>query len=259
MKSEYLLKAFAPSSVSLSHDIKSTAPDKHTGMDTAAMLAMVGDDAQFGLHAFLAKHDVSKADKIKTIEALTQYALKTAPVLVVKAAGNKLAPCMMILAKMAFEDYARSAGSTGECTECQGKGMVYCCKPVVKHPGIINRAGEVVIGADIREEMVGETCRMCKGKGKIAYRCACKGRGKIPDIKQTELQGVPVFRNCPRCSGRGYKRMPSSVAYAAIKHLVPELTQPSWSRNWKGYYESLIGQCYLEERQIDWLLKQVAG
>lgn len=67
------------------------------------------------------------------------------------------------------------------------------------------------------------------------------------DEEQSELQGAPVFKDCPKCSGRGYKRVPSSVAYQAIKHLVPDLTQPTWSRNWKPFYEGLIDKCYLEE------------
>lgn len=185
------------------------------------MLAIAGKDAQFGLHAFLAKHDVSKADKIKTIDALTQYAIKTAPKLVAKAAGSKLAPCMVILAKMAFEEYVRSAGSTGECVKCKGKGMLYNRKQVVKHPGIISKEGVVITELDIR---------------------------------QSELQGVPVFRDCPRCCGRGYKRMPSSVAYNAIKYLIPGLTQPSWSRNRKPFYESLAVWCISVAAQAEGLL-----
>ncbi|HDU8647596.1 antitermination protein [Morganella morganii] len=77
-----------------------------------------------------------------------------------------------------------------------------------------------------------------------------KGRGKIPDIRQTELQSVPVFRDCPRCSGRGYKRMPSSVAYNAIKYLIPGLTQ----RNWKPFYESLRVCCISVAAQAEDLL-----
>ncbi|WP_423140349.1 antitermination protein, partial [Providencia alcalifaciens] len=29
-----------------------------------------------------------------------------------------------------------------------------------------------------------------------------------------------VFKDCSRCSGRGFNRVPSSVAYNAIRHLV---------------------------------------
>ncbi|MCF1958432.1 antitermination protein, partial [Escherichia coli] len=200
------------------------------------------------MSAFFAKNDVSEKDKFSTVEQLTQYALKVTPRLVAKSAGNKLGYCLVILAKMAFEDYARSAGSVCECSACAGKGVIYSRKDVVKYQGKTSIDGTVVIEPWTEKENVGELCKTCNGKGKLTYRCRCKGRGKVLDEEQTELQGgVPVFKDCPRCAGRGYKRMPSSVAYQAIKHIVPELTQPTWSRNWKPFYEKLISKCFLEE------------
>ncbi|MEI9748519.1 antitermination protein [Moellerella wisconsensis] len=52
---------------------------------------------------------------------------------------------------------------------------------------------------------------------------------------------------CSRCSGRGYKRMPSSVAYAAITKIVSELNDRTWRRNWKPFYDQLVAKCYIEE------------
>ncbi|WP_231571651.1 hypothetical protein [Xenorhabdus sp. NBAII XenSa04] len=43
---------------------------------------------------------------------------------------------MVILARLAFEDYSRSAASACQCHECQGKGLIYSRKEVVKHPGL---------------------------------------------------------------------------------------------------------------------------
>ncbi|MEM8110753.1 antitermination protein, partial [Morganella morganii subsp. sibonii] len=54
-------------------------------------------------------------------------------------------------------------------------------------------------------------------------------------------------------SGRGYKRVPSSVAYQAIKHLVPDLNERTWRRNWKPFYEGLTGKCHIEESQAEQL------
>lgn len=190
---------------------------------------------------------MSEKDKFSTVEQLTQYALKVTPKLVAKSAGNKLGYCLVFLTKMAFEDYARSAGSVCECSACAGKGLIYSHKDVVKYQGKTSVDGTVAIEPWSEKEKVGELCKTCNGKGKLTYRCRCKGRGKVLDEEQTELQGVPVFKECPRCAGRGYKRKPSSVAYQAIKHIVPELTQPTWSRNWKPFYEKLISKCFLEE------------
>lgn len=208
--------------------------------------------------AFLAKNDISEEDKFSTVEALTQYAKKITPKLVAKAAGKKLGYCLIILAKMAFEDYARSAGSVCQCSACNGRGLIYKMKDVVKHPGITTLEGEAIIDPNIREELVGELCVSCNGKGQITHRCRCKGRGKVLDEAQTKLQGATVFKDCPRCEGRGFKRVPSSIVFNAIKHLVPDLTQSSWSRNWKSFYEKLFRKCIVEENIAKKAFKKVA-
>lgn len=247
MKLESALKQFYPKSPMITDTPNCTDPDRMKGMDTAGALGMTEQRAKFGISAFFAKNDVSEKDKFSTVEQLTQYALKVTPKLVAKSAGNKLGYCLVILAKMAFEDYVRSAGSVCECSACAGKGLIYKRKDVIKHPGITRLDGTVVIEPWIENEKVDELCVSCNGKGQIAHRCRCKGRGKVLDDIQTKLQGVPVFKDCPRCAGKGFNRVPSSVAYNAIKHLVPDLTQSSWSRNWKPFYEKLICKCYIEE------------
>lgn len=252
MKLESALKQFYPKSPTFSDTSCSTSPDRLKGMDSAGALGMTEQRAKFGMSAFFAKNDVSEEDKFSTVEQLTRYALKVTPKLVAKSAGNKLGYCLAILAKMAFEDYARSAGSVCECSACAGKGLIYSRKDVVKYQGKTSIDGTVVIEPWTEKENVGELCKTCNGKGKLTYRCRCKGRGKVLDEEQTELQGgVPAFKDCPRCSGRGYKRMPSSVAYQSIKHIVPELTQPTWSRNWKPFYEKLISKCFIEENSAE--------
>lgn len=258
MKLESALKQFYPKSPMITDTPNCTDPDRMKGMDTAGALGMTEHRAKFGMSAFFAKNDVSEEDKFSTVEQLTQYALKVTPKLVAKSAGNKLGYCLVILAKMAFEDYACSAGSVCECSACAGKGLIYSHKDVVKYQGKTSIDGTVVIESWSEKEKVGELCKTCNGKGKLTYRCRCKGRGKVLDEKQMELQGgVPVFKDCPRCTGRGYKRMPSSVAYQAIKHIVPELTQPTWSRNWKPFYEKLISKCFLEESSAEVVFNKI--
>lgn len=257
MKLESALKQFHPKSPTFSDSSNSTAPDRLKGMDSAAAMGMASPRATFGMHAFFGKNDVSIEDKFRTVEALTQYALRTVPKLVAKAAGNRVAQCMKILSAMAFEDYARSAGSVCQCQDCGGKGLIYRRKEVVKHPGITNMQGTVIVEPLVRTECVDELCTTCNGKGQLTHRCQCRGRGKVPDEEQTLLQGVPVIKDCPRCSGRGYRRVPSSVAYNAVKHLVPDLTQSSWSRNWKPFYEALTGKCYIEENMAEGLFSQI--
>lgn len=259
MKLENALKNFHPKSPTFGNVAGCTSPDRITGTDINAAMGMTESQAEFGMTAFLAKNDVSDEDKFSTVEALMQYAKKITPKLVRKAAGKKLGYCLIVLAKMAFEDYARSAGSVCQCSACSGKGLIYSRKDVIKHPGITRLDGTVVIEPWVENEKVEELCVPCNGKGQLTHRCRCKGRGKVLDEVQSELQGVPVFKDCPRCAGRGFKRVPSSVAYSAIKHLVPDLTQSSWSRNWKPFYEKLTSKCYMEENIAEQAFKKIVG
>ncbi|WP_240182739.1 antitermination protein [Morganella morganii] len=91
----------------------------------------------------------------------------------------------------------------------------------------------------------------------LTHRCCCKGRGEVYDEEPSELQGVPVFKDCPKCSGRGYKRVPSSVAYLAIKYLVADLNERTWRRNWKPFYEGLTGKCHIEESHAESWFEQL--
>lgn len=257
MKLESALKHFHPKSPTFSDASTSTAPDRMKGMDTAAALGMAESQAKFGMTAFFAKNNVSEEDKFSTVEELTRYARRTVPKLIAKAAGNKLGQCLVILSKMAFENYARSAASTCQCSECEGKGITCRVKAVVKHPGITNIDGVVIVEPNIKDELVDELCQACNGKGVLSNRCRCKGRGLVLDEKETALQGIPVHKICPRCSGRGYSKVPSSVAYTAVKALVPALTQSSWSRNWKPFYQKLVEKCYTEEKWAEAVFNEV--
>ncbi|ROR60832.1 UNVERIFIED_ORG: antitermination protein [Providencia alcalifaciens] len=257
MKLENVLKNFHPKSPTFSDSASCTSPDRVTGTDIMAAMGMTESQAKFGMMAFLAKNDISEEDKYSTVEALTQYAKKITPKLVAKAAGKKLGYCLIVLARMAFEDYARSAGSVFPCSACSGKGLIYKRKDVVKHPGITRLDGTVVIEPWIENEKVEELCISCNGKGQIAHRCRCKGRGKVLDEAQTELQGAPVYKDCLRCAGKGFSRVPSSVAYNAIRHLVPDLNERTWRRNWKPFYEKLTSKCFIEENTTEQLFRKI--
>ncbi|MEY0291033.1 antitermination protein [Providencia rettgeri] len=255
MKLENALKNFHPKSPTFGNVAGCTSPDRITGTDIMAAMGMTESQAKFGMTAFLAKNDISEEDKFSTVEALTQYALKVAPKLVRKAAGKKLGYCLIVLARMAFEDYARSAGSVCQCSACSGKGMIDKKVTTTKYstreaifPSFSKSQPKRYTNTErdvVETERV--ICKSCNGKGQITHRCRCKGRGKVLDEEKTKLQGVPVFKDCPRCEGKGFNRVPSSVAFNAIKHLVPDLTQSSWSRNWKPFYEKLSRKCLIEE------------
>ncbi|MDW4578723.1 antitermination protein Q, partial [Atlantibacter hermannii] len=100
-------------------------------------------------------------------------------------------------------------------------------------------------------------CEKCHGTGKISKRCQCGGTGKTLDRKNSELQGVPVYKECKRCEGRGYSRPKSSVAYRGILSELDSLPDRTWRYSWKPFYESLVTKCFEEESNADAQLKKV--
>lgn len=257
MKIENALKHFGPKGMNITGMSGGTSPDRITGTDLMAAMGMAEARASFGMAAFLGKSGISTQDKIRTVEELSKYALRHAPKLVVKSAGNRLGQCMALLAKLAFEEYARSAASMSECEECKGDGLIYSYQDVVKHPGITNADGEVVYSPTIKRERVGVLCKHCNGKGKVSQRCRCHGTGRVRDLEKSALLGRPIDKICERCSGRGYKRTPASKAYRAIAAWVPELQERTWNRNWKPYFEALVAKCDIEESYADSVFNEV--
>ncbi|WP_354567773.1 antitermination protein [Rahnella sp. 2050] len=57
---------------------------------------------------------MSQQDRTIAVGILTQYAKQQAPKHIGKVAGRRMAECLRIMAKMAFEDYARSAAATSD-------------------------------------------------------------------------------------------------------------------------------------------------
>ncbi|NHB93743.1 antitermination protein [Photorhabdus cinerea] len=242
MKLESALKYFSPKGLAMSDSSKCTSTDRITGTDVMAALGMTESKASFGMAVFLSKHGVSNKETIRTVEQLTLYAKRQVPKLIAKASGNRLGKCLVILAKMAFEEYSRSAATTGTCTQCNGRGLISIQRDVIKYAGYKD-----VIAQRIETECVHELCSPCNGKGIISNRCRCNGTGKVVDREATKATGAPVIKICERCTGRGYSRVPSSVAYTAIKALLPDLNERTWRRNWKPFYEKLVAKCDIEE------------
>lgn len=98
----------------------------------------------------------------------------------------------------------------------------------------------------------------CRSAATPGARCRdCHGTGRAVDIAKTELWGRVVEKECGRCKGVGYSRMPASAAYRAVTMLIPNLTQPTWSRTVKPLYDALVVQCHKEESIADNILNAV--
>lgn len=262
MKLEASLKHFSPQGLAITDSSKSTSPDRITGTDILAALGSTSSRARFGLAAFLGKAGVSKTDEQQAIQALYRYAMETAPANLRKTSGADFGWCMGVLAQFAFAEYSRSAASRSTCTSCGGRGTISKSQqtrkvtyPWGKAPFWANKS-RAVRPSDWecwREvtEIIPAQCDECGGKGTISARCRCGGKGEVLDRTATKERGTPVFKTCERCSGNGFSAISAATVHRAILKRLPDLHQSSWSRNWKRFYEGLVGKIHDEEKKAD--------
>ncbi|MDC7862236.1 antitermination protein [Pantoea ananatis] len=252
MKLESALKYFNPKSQQYDATTPAKGSDSLTGTDLMGAVGFCQSKAPFGISAVLAKSTGNNEETYRAVEQLLQYANRTAPNLLRKAAGAKLGRCLVVLSKLAFEEYARSASSTASCQHCNGNGFNHVLRSVVKYPGYVSAVdGEEKIPPRFVQETVREKCSHCDGKGRVSARCRCNGTGRVRDLEASKRQGSPVEKECERCSGRGFKRSPRARAYRAVSALVPDLQERTWNRNWKPFFDKLVTKCEIEEAYAD--------
>lgn len=251
MKLESAVKYFSPKSQAFTDSSRATATDNLTGTDLMGAIGMCQSKSPFGMAAYMAKTGVSNDDRYRTIEQLLSYAHRTVPKLVAKAAGSQLGKCLVVLSKLAFEEYSRSAATTSNCQHCSGTGFNRVQREVAKYDGYINSCGQEVIPPRIEKEWVQVRCIHCNGKGQVAARCRCNGTGRVRDLAESARQGAPVDRECERCSGRGFKRSPGTRAYRAVNTLLPDLQERTWNNNWRPFFDKLVAKCEIEENHAD--------
>ncbi|WP_234096178.1 antitermination protein [Citrobacter portucalensis] len=266
MNLDNILKFFAPKGMHISDTSRATASEQLKVTDVMAALGMTQADAGIGLAMYLGKAGISSLDREVSIAWLAEYAKEHAPLAVRKASGKKFPLCMRILARFAYNDYASSAADSVECPKCRGKGLLTTTKTVVKShytmrlPQWAKDLKQSPSAFEVKREVtdaIQTLCSRCHGTGKLSKRCQCSGTGKTVDRKETELQGVPVYKECKRCEGRGYSRPKSSVAYRGIFLELPSLPDRTWRYSWKPFYESLVTKCFQEESYTNSQLNRV--
>lgn len=256
MNLDSVIKFFAPKGMHISDTSRATAGEQLTVTDVMAALGMTQAQAGIGLTMYLGKAGISQRDRDASIAWLTAYAKNYAPFSVRKASGKKFSSCMFILARFAYNDYASSAADLVDCHKCHGKGFnIVTIETEKSHYTMrlsqsAKECGQSPSEFEIKR-MVKQTdkalCRKCNGRGKINKRCQCGGTGQTIDRKETELSGIPVYKKCKRCQGRGYSRPKSSAAYRCIYSELLSLPDRTWRYNWKPFYESLVSKCFQEE------------
>ncbi|WP_333895461.1 antitermination protein [Atlantibacter hermannii] len=250
MNLESLPKYYSPKSPKLNDEAPATGGDALTITDVMAAQGMVQAEAPLGFNLFLAKIGIQ--DPQPAIEGLMDYALALRNPAMKKLSDEARAEMARCLAQFAYSDYARSAASSCECDHCNGKGVIRIMREVVKHPGVKG------IEATVRREEVEELCKHCAGKGKISTACRdCSGRGTAIDKKRSLLHGVPVQKICDRCNGKGFSRLPTTLARARVARLVPDMTDYQWYNGYADVINKLVTKCWQEETYAELKLREV--
>ncbi|MGK3134854.1 antitermination protein [Pantoea trifolii] len=252
MNLESAIKFFAPKSPQLSDSPRATASDSLTITDVMASFGLTEAMARFGFELFLSKHGVTSNSR--AVEMLTDFGLGQSERYraIAELDEHVKRELVQLLATFAYQDYSRSAASTRSCPCCSGTGFTDA--EVFSMKSVFARSGS----REVREQ-VRILCASCAGKGEISNACRCHGKGKVLDKEQSELQGVPVTKECPKCSGRGYARLPSEVVRRAVAYAVVTISEPTWRRSFKPFFELLVIQCHREEAIADEMLQRVTS
>ncbi|MER5101730.1 antitermination protein [Morganella morganii] len=259
-----LPKYFSPKSPMFSDSPAATATDSLSITDVMASLGLATAKAWMGIELFLAKHGINQPDE--AVESLYQYALTQAHKysVIQKLDEDVRTSVLQILANYAFQDYARSAASKKPCPDCDSgfiEAEVFTTKYATKAGSFVSSRplSPVRAVSSMREvrEITKVACPTCKGKAVISHSCRCNGRGEVLDKVESEKQGVPVYKTCPKCSGRGYSRLPAEDARRAICESLFDIPETSWRRNLKPFYDALIQECFKEEANAESILQMV--
>ena len=252
MNLEATVKYHFPKTANFEGMPPATKSDALTGTDQMAAMGMVQSIAPMGFSAFMGKVGVSKNDAERAVTLLTQYALQTCDkVAALRKLESDVKPkVMQVLATFAFADYFRSAASTRTCDCCNGNKFVEAEVMTMKHIGRPHLSE--------KRETVKVLCHKCKGKGVLTNACQCNGKGTVLDKEKTILQsGVPAYKTCSRCNGRGYARLLPDSVRKYICVTVMDIPETTWRRSYKDFFESLVGECIKQEEYANQMLNKV--
>nr|DAI72737.1 MAG TPA: Antitermination protein [Caudoviricetes sp.] len=252
MNLENAVKFHFAKSTQINDAPRTTSSDALTGTDVMAAMGMTQSRAALGYSAFLGKMEISSNDREKAIELLTKYALEHCDkVAALRKLGSDIKPkVMQILATYAFADYSRSAASTRTCDCCAGKKFIDAEVMTMKSIGQPHLAE--------RQETVRVLCHKCKGKGVLTNACQCNGKGVVVDKEKTILHGgVPAYKTCGRCNGRGYARLLPDSVRQYICATVIDVPETTWRRSYKDFFESLVGEFIKQEEYANQMLSKV--
>lgn len=88
-------------------------------------------------------------------------------------------------------------------------------------------------------------------------RCKdCHGTGRACNREVTERTGVLTDKECDRCTGKGFSKLPAASVYRAISS---HITSDQWKRGVTQFYESLITELDKSESHANAIFRSVTS
>lgn len=121
------------------------------------------------------------------------------------------------------------------------------------------RRVSVLLGGMEKSQGGGKSCLSGVWReGEVSTACKdCRGRGVAIHREESVKRGMPVIRDCQRCGGRGYERLPSTEAFNAICNVTDAISLDTWKKTVKRFYDTLVVQFDIEEAWAEQQLKKV--
>ncbi|EAV5388674.1 antitermination protein [Salmonella enterica] len=263
MNLESLPKYFSPKSMMPGAVPCGITSDTLTITDVMASLGLLTAKAAVGIELYLAKAVVLSSENIIAYIRLLAEQRAERHGALRKMEEGKRSKFLDTMARYVFRDYSLSAASLVTCSSCHGAKLIDAeiftnkvTYPDGKPPKWVKDTKGISpsdweVWKSVREQ-VRVVCKACDGKGHVKNECRCRGRGEILDKKKSELQGVPVYKKCPRCKGRGYPRLKDTEIFKALG-----VTEMVWRYNYKLFFDRLVEHCHIEESYAEKVLGNV--
>ncbi|WP_312990841.1 antitermination protein Q [Atlantibacter hermannii] len=273
MRLEAIGKYFAPKSPHITDSPRATKCDSLSISEVMAALGLAGLKSGIGLDLYLAKIGISSPDK--AVEGVYEIAKRLAGqcTAISELDEDVKQRVLQLLATFAYQDYSRSAASVRKCDCCNGEGFleadVFSMKTSTpKHAReVIKMSRECGLkitpsSYEARRGIVEVTrvlCPKCKGKRVISNSCRCHGKGKVVDEEATKaMGGIPVWKECDKCTGRGYSRLKFSTVLDAVR-TAWDVKKTTGYDHLQPFFEALVTECHKEESVADSMLAKVTN
>ncbi|EBV1888623.1 antitermination protein [Salmonella enterica subsp. enterica serovar Teddington] len=98
----------------------------------------------------------------------------------------------------------------------------------------------------------------CRTVDTPGEKCLCQGRGEVRDVKASRRAGKAIMITCRRCKGTGLRPIVHTRCHQALLAFT-SVSQPTYSRKWKPFYEALITWCHQQESIAEQCYNAIAG